>query len=67
MGAEVCKDSVSMETREARFIQAMSMLAEKHGCKIVFVDYEARIINFEGPEENQVACAIEMTEYEDLM
>jgi c-di-GMP-binding flagellar brake protein YcgR len=33
-------------------------IVEKHGCRVVDVDFDTYQINLDGPEENKAACAL---------
>jgi acetolactate synthase small subunit len=33
-------------------------IVEKHGCRVVDVDFDTYQINLDGPEEKQAACAL---------
>lgn len=47
-----------------QFIQMVNIIAQKHKCNIVEVDLENKILILDGPDDAQVACAIEL---EDLL
>jgi hypothetical protein len=51
---------LSTELTEEMFINAVSIIASDHGCRIVDIDLEKRIINLEGPAESEISCAIEI-------
>lgn len=35
----------------------VTQIAEQNGCRLVDIDLENRIVNLEGPEEDQLRCA----------
>ncbi|MCU0557555.1 MAG: hypothetical protein WAV08_00360 [Desulfobacterales bacterium] len=43
-----------------QLLTIVTHIAEKHGCKIVDIDLDNHTLNLDGPECNQVACAIEL-------
>lgn len=43
---------------EARMFNMIKAVAEQKGCRLVDVDFANHTINIEGPEENQVECAM---------
>lgn len=45
------------ELSEAQLLTVVQNVVEKHGCKLVDVDWENRIINLEGPEDAKAGCA----------
>jgi len=47
---------------EKDFINTISLIASKHGCRIVDIDLAKRIVNFEGPPEAEMACILELEE-----
>ena len=47
---------------EKDLITTISLIASKHGCRIVDIDLAKRIINFEGPPEAEIACILELEE-----
>lgn len=47
---------------ESEFVTRINLIAESHNCRTVFIDPDNRLINLEGPDEAQVACAIEISE-----
>lgn len=42
---------------ESEFIERVNIIAESYNCRTVLIDPDARIINIEGPEDQQVKCA----------
>ena len=42
---------------EAMFLNLLKMTVENHGCTIVDLDLDRRMINLDGPEEAVDACA----------
>ena len=47
---------------ETQFFSLVSTIADKHGCLLVDIDIDKRIINIAGPSESEYACAIELEE-----
>ena len=43
---------------EHDLIQYISIIASNHHCELIMIDYKNEIINLEGPEDQQVKCAI---------
>ena len=48
------------ELKNDQLLTIVTQIAEKHGCKVVDIDLENHTLNLDGPECNQVACAIEL-------
>ena len=42
---------------ETAFLNLLKMTVENHGCSIVDLDIDRRIINLDGPEDAVSACA----------
>ena len=42
---------------ETAFLNLLKMTVENHGCSIVDLDIDRRIINLDGPEDAVDACA----------
>jgi hypothetical protein len=40
----------------------VSNIVEKHGCKIVDIDYDNKVLNLDGPDEAVAACARALAE-----
>ena len=51
-----------MEMTEAQLLTIVKNVVEKHGCKLVEVDFENQIINVEGTEEAKGRCARALAE-----
>ncbi|MDL2122448.1 MAG: hypothetical protein LWX51_05035 [Deltaproteobacteria bacterium] len=47
---------------ETQFFSLVSTIAGKHGCLLVDIDVDKRIINIAGPSESEYACAVELEE-----
>ena len=45
---------------ETQFISLVSTIASQHGCRLVDIDVNKRIINIAGPSELEYACAVEL-------
>jgi hypothetical protein len=45
---------------ESLFLSMLSIILEKHDCKIDDFDFNDRTINISGPKEKQVECATEI-------
>ena len=43
---------------EAQMITIVKNVVEQHGCKLIEVDFENQILNIDGPEDAQAACAL---------
>jgi chitinase len=50
---------------ETAFLNLLKMTVENHGCSIVDLDLERRIINLDGPDNAMVACARSIAELVD--
>lgn len=48
------------ELKNDQLLTIVTQIAEKHGCRIVDIDLENHTLNLDGPECDQVACAIEL-------
>lgn len=48
---------------EAQIIQIITTIVAKHGCHVIELDLESNIINIDGPEEAQMACAQELSSF----
>jgi hypothetical protein len=46
------------EKSDAELVRMIRQIVEEHGCTIVNIDLGNQILNIDGPEEAQVACAI---------
>jgi hypothetical protein len=51
-----------MTNSDSTILTIIVNTVEKHGCKLADVDLENHIINIEGPEKNQEACAKALAE-----
>jgi len=47
---------------ETQFFSLVSTIASQHGCRLLDIDVDKRIINIAGPPESESACAIELDE-----
>lgn len=47
---------------ETQFISLVSTIASQHGCRLVDIDVNKRIINIAGPSELEYVCAVELDE-----
>ena len=47
---------------ETQFFSLVSTIASQHGCRLVDIDIDKRIINVAGPSESECACALELGE-----
>ena len=45
---------------EKEFINIISLIASRYGCRIVDIDLAKRIINLDGPPEAEMACILEL-------
>ena len=41
-------------------INLIKLIVDKHGCKILDIDLDNHVLNIDGPEEAQIACAQEL-------
>lgn len=44
------------------FLNLIRVVAEKHGCTISHIDFDTHTVFIDGPDDNQVACAVELSE-----
>jgi hypothetical protein len=52
------KDDSPMSTlTDDHVLTIVTQIAEQNGCRLVDIDLENRIVNLEGPEEDQLRCA----------
>lgn len=54
-----------LNTNEFQLLTIIVNTIEKHGCKLADIDLDNHIINLEGPETNQAACAKALAEILD--
>ena len=47
---------------KTQFFSLASTIASQHGCRLVDIDVDKRIINITGPSELEYACAVELEE-----
>ena len=47
---------------ETQFFSLLSTIASKHGCRLVDIDADKRIVKIAGPSESEYACAVELEE-----
>ncbi len=47
------------------FVSMVSLLAERHGCKIIDIDFDNRVLNLDGPDDAVAACAQALAEMLD--
>lgn len=50
---------------EYDFIQAVNLLAIGYNCECYMIDCQTKTIKIRGPEDQQVACAIAMSDFMD--
>ena len=48
---------------EYEFVSNINIIAESNGCRTIGIDFQAKLINIEGPEENQARCAIAISNF----
>jgi len=46
----------------ARILQTVTLVAAKHSCLLVGIDWDKKIISLEGLEKDESACAMELEE-----
>ena len=51
----------SKKEADSCFLNAVSVTTARCGCKIVFIDKTKRIVEFDGPDENEKKCTRELT------
>ncbi len=44
--------------REDQLITIVKNVVEQNGCRLIEIDFETHTLHIDGPEENQVACAV---------
>ena len=47
---------------ETQFFSLVSTITSQHGCRLVDIDIDKRIIKIVGPSESEYACAVELEE-----
>lgn len=47
---------------ETQFFSLVSTIVSQHGCLLVDIDVDKRIVNITGPSESEYACAVELEE-----
>jgi hypothetical protein len=57
--------SKDIKMDETAFLNLLKMTVENHGCTIVDLDLEHRIINLDGPDDAVGACARAIAELVD--
>ena len=45
---------------EKDFINTISLIASRHGCRILDIDLVKRILDLDGPPESEMACILEI-------
>ena len=50
------------DMNDTQILTLVTNVVEKHGCKLIDVDLENRIIDLEGPDDAKVNCAIALEE-----
>ena len=50
---------------EAQILTIVKNTVEQHGCVLVDIDLENKILNLEGPEASKVKCALELAKVLD--
>jgi len=53
---------MSNDTNDTLFFNMIRQTAQAHGCSIVDVDFENRIVNLDGPPEAMEACALAISQ-----
>lgn len=46
------------ELREDQLLTIVKNVVEQNGCRLVEIDFENHILNIDGPEDKQAACAL---------
>lgn len=47
------------------FVSMVSAVVSKHGCSVVDVDFENKLLNLDGPEDAVAECARELAQLFD--
>ncbi len=50
------------ELDSAQMVTIVTQIVEKHGCRLVDIDLENKILNIEGSEEAKTQCALALQE-----
>ena len=50
---------------DAQMITIVKNVVEQHGCKLVEIDFDNHVLNIDGPEEAQAACALALSDVLD--
>lgn len=53
------------DNTDGNFVSMVAHIVEKHGCKIVDIDLENKVLNLDGPDEAVAACARALAEMLD--
>ena len=48
---------------EYEFVNNINIIVESNGCRAISIDFQAKLINIEGSEANQVRCAIDISNF----
>jgi phage tail tube protein FII len=46
------------ELREDQLLTIVKNVVEQNGCQLVEIDFENHVLNIDGPEDKQAACAL---------
>lgn len=49
-----------IDTESTAQLNVIVSIVEKHGCRLVDVDFETYRIDLDGPEDKKAACALEL-------
>jgi predicted HAD superfamily phosphohydrolase YqeG len=55
------------ELSNEQILQMITQIIQKHGCQVIELDIENRIINFDGPNEAKIECATELEAILDMV
>ncbi len=53
------------ELSDAQILTIVKNTVEQHGCKLVEIDLENKVLNLAGPESSKVKCALELAKVLD--
>lgn len=49
--------------KEHDFITQINIIAENNNCRTILIDPTNRLINIEGTKENELTCALQISEF----
>ncbi len=48
---------------ESFFIQQINLIADANNCKVTAIDFNEKILNIEGSDENELKCSIAIGDF----